>query len=328
MKTFLPVSRRLLAPVALTLLLSALPLQAVDDNGKYVTGLFIALLNRDPDALGWLYWKGLLERPNNPVSRDQLTSDFLGTPEYTGGQCLAGNANANFLACLYRIGLNREPIPSEITMWQSTSHVTVTEQIILGTEFQTLRASRLLYQTAYVTIGGLQPQDSSGLPNVEQRFMMHYLDTDGPDLVWFGRILFNSNPAGPDGNGSCPLVWNTGGQLIIEGPYPDPVIYGSFGAASPVLSNTNCWVDSARSQLTRTQGGWDVTVFVKFLPAFSSRTAAHRIYGQGGNKEGLVPPWTDAGSWMDTVTQPNGGTATVRKEYIRLGGRVIAIENH
>ena len=57
---------------ALLLAAMAAPLWAQQDNGTFVTSLYIATHNRNPDPSGWLYWKGLLD--TGSLTRDRETN--------------------------------------------------------------------------------------------------------------------------------------------------------------------------------------------------------------------------------------------------------------
>ena len=257
MTAILPMARTFFGAAALAILFSTVPLQAQftpGDNGTFVTSVYIAVLNRDPDVLGWIYWKGQLDR--NALTRDQLTADFLGTPEYTNTGCPA--THGSFLTCLYQRALNRAPDTDGFNYWigllnSGYTRVWVTEQFMAGQEFSNAQGSRLSYATAYVTSTEDPASSTSGSSGVPQQFIVHFANPYGYADIAFGRILLNSNPNGPDGNGACELVWDSQRNLILN----SPDVWGVFGTGSP-LTNANCSVDPARSQLTATAGGYDV----------------------------------------------------------------------
>ena len=125
----------------------------------------------------------------------------------------AGATNSTFLNCLYIDALNRNPDQGGFNFWSGLLNAGYTrswvvEQFIAGPEFQNTRASRLGYHTAVVTVTGVNPLNGSGPSGVAQQFTVHYSNPYGYSDILAGQILFNADPNGLNGNGSCEIAWN------------------------------------------------------------------------------------------------------------------------
>lgn len=80
----------------------------------WVTANYVAVLGRNPDPGGWVYWTGWVNANGGPTAQPLLTSAFLTSGEYCGffGQpagCTNPPDSAQFLTLLYQNALGRAP---------------------------------------------------------------------------------------------------------------------------------------------------------------------------------------------------------------------------
>ncbi|MBC8168103.1 MAG: DUF4214 domain-containing protein [Bryobacteraceae bacterium] len=79
-------------------------------GGRFVAGLYVGLLDRDPEFAGWLFQRRALFE--NAVDQTALVSNFMTSAEYIAK---FGNPNpAQFVTLLYRYILLRDPSPAEV----------------------------------------------------------------------------------------------------------------------------------------------------------------------------------------------------------------------
>jgi hypothetical protein len=78
--------------------------------GRFIAGLYVGLLNRDPEYGGWLFQRSALA--SGKFSHADLVNNFLNSAEYT--QRFGNPSNQEFVRLLYRYILLREPTPAEI----------------------------------------------------------------------------------------------------------------------------------------------------------------------------------------------------------------------
>lgn len=303
MNVFQACGRSLFGATLIALAATAIPLKAQDANDKFVTGIYIAVLNRNPDPSGWIYYTGYLR--SGTLNRDQLTGAFLASQEFANA-CPGGPTNNGvFLQCLYLHALNRPYDQGGYDFWlgllnSGYTQVWVTQQFVGGDEFRTVRAAQLQYRSAYTTATSVNTIAGPG------RFTVHYTNAYGPPDIAYGYVLFNNNPNGPDGSG-CMVLWDIYGNLALLSPSGQ--LWGSVGQ-STALQNQYCIIDPAHSQKTQTSDGYDVTVAVIFTDSFAMSAMAanaHQIYGTGLNTEGLASAWNEIGAWDPQSTGPTGG---------------------
>ncbi len=144
-------------------------------NSYWLTANYIAVLGRQPDAAGWIWWMGVLS--SGGVTQTQLTADFMADAEYCGffsqpAGCSNPPSDSQFLTTLYQNALGRAPDQSGWNYWigQLASGVARTQVVsdFIGTsEFQGKYggfyntytagyANPLAYTTATSVVGGAE----------------------------------------------------------------------------------------------------------------------------------------------------------------------------
>jgi hypothetical protein len=79
-------------------------------GGRFVVGLYLGLLGRDPEFGGWLFQRNALA--TNQVSQEQLVANFLGSAEFTGKY--GPLTNEAFVNLMYVQVLGRNPSLGEV----------------------------------------------------------------------------------------------------------------------------------------------------------------------------------------------------------------------
>jgi hypothetical protein len=124
-------------------------------GGRFVAGLYVGLLDRDPEYGGWLFQRRALQE--GIVDQTALVANFLGSAEY---RLKFGNpGKADFVRLLYRYILLREPSQAE-TDWQAGNlgdgslarRVEMARQILNSAEFRIGTGPRLSAFLLYATL--------------------------------------------------------------------------------------------------------------------------------------------------------------------------------
>ncbi len=129
--------------------------------GRFVAGLYVGLLNRDPEFGGWQFQRNALLQ--GIVSQDQLVSNFLNTAEYQ--LKYPNQSNEAFVRMLYQQVMLRNATQGEVDFQVSalnsgTSRTTMAKLFLTFPEFQNGRGARLLAFLYYATLLNRDP--SSG----------------------------------------------------------------------------------------------------------------------------------------------------------------------
>lgn len=116
MKKILNQTIRLLAlmlPVLLFVVLCNVPVAYASsgDREAYVTRLYQLCLNREPDPVGFSTWVSQLQKKK--ITWGTATYGFVFSNELKRRNI----NNQEFVTILYRVMLNREPAPSEVSYW-------------------------------------------------------------------------------------------------------------------------------------------------------------------------------------------------------------------
>jgi hypothetical protein len=130
-------------------------LQAAEFNaaGRFVAGLYTALLDRDPEYGGWLFQRNAISTgQTNPLS---LVSNFLSSEEYK--LKFGTQTDRQFIQSLYRSVLLREAQPQEITLQASAlagglTRVQLASAILYSAEFQKNSGPRVTAFLLYATL--------------------------------------------------------------------------------------------------------------------------------------------------------------------------------
>ena len=146
-------------------------------------------------------------------------------------------------------------------------------------------------------------------PNGVSDLQVVYLD--------FGTSIFAAN--------SCIVAYvSYGNGLYLFNDASNGLVSGSITAGgSGALSNSQCTISGAGGSVLMDGDDLTVPVAITFAGGF---TGAKNIYGLAQNYEGANGGWQMLGGW-----NPGGGSAASTnpvREYIRMGGRVVAIETH
>jgi hypothetical protein len=124
-------------------------------GGRFVAGLYVGLLDRDPEYGGWLFQRRALQE--GIVDQTALVANFLGSAEY---RLKFGNpGKADFVRLLYRYILLREPSQAE-TDWQAGNlgdgslarRVEMARQFLNSAEFRIGTGPRLSAFLLYATL--------------------------------------------------------------------------------------------------------------------------------------------------------------------------------
>jgi hypothetical protein len=155
------------------------------------------------------------------------------------------------------------------------------------------------------------PSSGSG---ISQTFSFVYSDPNGyTDLSWM-QMLINSNLTGL---AACYPHYDrpSNSMMLLNDAATGWLGSVTLGTAN-TLQNSQCSVNAQISSASGAGNNLTVNLAIVFNTGFSG---AKNIYMQAVDTGGMQTGWQQRGTW--TVPQ----AATV-KEYIRVGGRLIAIE--
>jgi hypothetical protein len=130
-------------------------------GGRFVAGLYVGLLFRDPEFQGWLFQRNALSV--GVVTQDQLVANFLNSPEYILRN--PNQTNQQFVEMLYLQVLGRAGSPSEVAAHTgrldsgALTRVQTARNFLNSDEFRIRQASRLSAYLLYATL--LQRDPSS-----------------------------------------------------------------------------------------------------------------------------------------------------------------------
>ena len=96
--------------------------EAQPTDAQFLTGEYFGVLGRPPDATGWAYWYQYHPFLGSQLTRDQLSTSFLGTAEYCNyfGQtagCTTTPSDGQFLTLLFNRALGRPPDSAGFNYW-------------------------------------------------------------------------------------------------------------------------------------------------------------------------------------------------------------------
>jgi hypothetical protein len=122
-------------------------------GGRFIAGLYVGLLDRNPEFTGWAFQRRALA--GRIVTSDQLVSNFLGGPEYAAR--FGPLTNTDFVRQMYRQVLFREAADEEVTFYESvllggSSRTAVARSFLGSTEFRISTAKRLTILLLYFTL--------------------------------------------------------------------------------------------------------------------------------------------------------------------------------
>jgi hypothetical protein len=273
------------------------------DNGAYVSANYIGVLARNPDPGGWIWQKSHLD---NGMSRDDMTSSFIGGPEFAYRRTLTSpqvpcSSNARtFVQCLYEAALKRTPSSGEIDGWVIYPQLNATQGIITSAESGLVNASAFTYRTDYVTPTHAAPVGTVAA-GTQILLTVRYANAYGISDVQGGQIIVNAGTGPVNGAGACYIGWDyTGGLHLSYASVPT----GRAGVAGPAMISPYCTIVPGNSSIS-TANGFSLTLAISFPASF---TGAHTIYSFGTNREGLSSAWTPLGVLFVGTTSTNPRT--------------------
>jgi hypothetical protein len=141
--------------------------------GRYVAGLYVGLLGRDPEYAGWLYQRNAML--TNIATPQQLVRNFLNSTEY--GLKYGSPTDADFVKLLYRNILLREPSDQEVTNQVNALHdpqnpnfgrVDMASAFLLSPEFRLKSGPRLMAFNIAAGLYGRDPQDGERMAMMDE----------------------------------------------------------------------------------------------------------------------------------------------------------------
>ena len=120
-------------------------------GGLYIVKLYLAVLNRDPDYGGWLYWFNAYQA-STPTSA--ILASFLSSPEFTSRY---GNlTDSAFVTLVYQNVLGRQPDPSGLQYYvnllgsNQLTRAAVFDQFVQSSEYGTKISPRAYANLLYM----------------------------------------------------------------------------------------------------------------------------------------------------------------------------------
>ena len=230
------ISKTVMTALGAMLLLPSIALAQPGTNSYWVTANYIAVLGRQPDPGGWIFWTAQL---NGSIPQTQLTDNFMSNGEYCGffglaGGCSSPPTDSQFLTLLYQNALGRQPDPSGFQFWLTqlgggVARDAVVADFISTSEFQQRYGSfctayrpgyvnPLSFATSASVTGGVQTTltvtyaNSGGTPDIANGTVQ----IDGCTINW------DTNPADVTLSGGsseyCSAVSQTGPATVVGNP--------------------------------------------------------------------------------------------------------------
>ncbi len=293
------------------------------DNGQFVTAAYIAVLNRLPDATGWIYWKGVL---GQGVPRVAVTDTFLNPNGEYAGVCpgalpVGSPTNGAFITCLYNHALGRNPDPDALTnginaLNAGYSRAALTDDTIASWEFHVVNGvdpNRLAYNASWVGMNEDLPIPNPTV-NIPQQYTFHFKNSAyGVTDVMGGQIVFSSNPNAVTSYQGCQIEWRYWGELYLAGPYgiSSDSQFGQNGSLGP-LSGTVCSLNTGSSTKSPSSDGlgYDVRFWVTF-----TTPGPYKIWANGADSQWEWGTWVSPGT---TNVAASGGTFTVSAPTVQV----------
>jgi hypothetical protein len=286
-----PISRIILLALAAAALAPTVAHAQPFSTNYWVTANYIAVLGRNPDPAGWVYYTGA------GIGQTQLTVDFLASGEYCGffGQpanCTNPPDNSQFLALLYQNALGRAPDPTGWTSYlgqlaSGVSPAQIVYDFISSQEFSTLYgayctsyfpgyATPLAYSTTASAVGG-----------TTTAFTVTYASPSGTSDIVSGQVQFDSATG-------CYAEWS--------GPISAPTFW---------LNGTSAGCSLNPGSSIASVPGNPRSIAVTFMLTFSEQNfvGTHQVTAWGLDAENLETPPQTLGSFV--VTQGQDFTLSV-----------------
>lgn len=126
-------------------------------GGRFIAGLYVGLLGRDPEFGGWLFQRNALV--TGGITQAQLVANFLGSQEF---QLKYGAlSDADYVRLLYRNVLGREgsdaEVANQLAALPALGRIGMALNFLNSTEFRTRVDSRLTAFLLYATLLGRGP---------------------------------------------------------------------------------------------------------------------------------------------------------------------------
>ena len=255
----------------------------------WVTANYLAVLGRQPDPGGWLYWTAwVAANGNNQTARLQFTADLLASAEYCGffsqaAGCTNPPSDGQFLTLLYQNALGRPPDQDGWTFWlgqlaNGVSRAQVVYDFINTTEFSgdyggfcnsysPGYANPLAYVTSASAVGGQ-----------ETTVTVTYASPSGTTDLASGQIYFDSSTG-------CSVEWAN----PPSGPRTVTLDSGSTG----------CSLNQANSSVGTVPGNPKALAVTLSLTFFEQNfVGTHEVYAWGLDSEDLPSPTQDLGAFV------------------------------
>ena len=297
------ISRIILVALAAAALAPTVAQAQPFSTNYWVTANYLAVLGRNPDPSGWVYWTAWVNANGGPTAQPLLTSALLASAEYCGFFGLSAGCTPNdgqFLTELYQNALGRAPDQAGWTFYLGllADGVTPTQIVydfISSAEFTNLYgayctaffpgyATPLAYSTSASAVGG-----------TTTAFTVTYASPSGTNDIVSGQVQFDSAIG-------CYVEWS--------GPTSAPTFW---------LNGTSAGCSLNPGSSIAAVPGNPQSIAVTFMLTFSEQSfvGTHQVTAWGLNAENLETPPQPLGSFVVTQGQDftfsslPGGTVTV-----------------
>jgi hypothetical protein len=137
-------------------------------SSRFVAGLYVGLLNRDPEFSGWSFQLQALL--STATTQEELVRNFLESPEFK--LKYSGQAREAFIRMLYRQVLFREVAPSELSFHADTlaslSRTQVAKNFLNSAEFRLGAEHRVTVFLVYACLRGSDASQAELIRQVEE----------------------------------------------------------------------------------------------------------------------------------------------------------------
>jgi hypothetical protein len=149
-----------------------------------------------------------------------------------------------------------------------------------------------------------------------QTFNFVYSDTGGWANVNNAQVNFNTAITGANG---CYIGWNHAGWIVLMNDAGTTWVGSLTLGSSGSIHNSQCTVIGTGSGTSGSRNNLTLTLNMTFSSSFAGTQNIYMFAADSGS----ATPWVNMGTW---TVPSGGGVLSLKKEYIRLGNRVIAVE--
>jgi hypothetical protein len=272
-------------------------------NNFATTSAYLAVLGRDPDPGGWIYWRGTVASGAN--TQLDVYNFFLIGPEYATRY---GTPDAaQFLTILYQDALLREPDAGGYAFWLGAlTEGTLTEPqivacFIYGGEYASNAngAYASTYQTAPVTTTGMSQSGNGQIGTSIQTISIGYtnpLNTSTYSDIASGEVFIGPDPTASTTNG-CYVQWFSNNTFVL---YDGASSYTGTGGSASSLNGTYCsLVLYGGTGVVQNANGYTVTLALTYnapMGGANGSVLTDPVWTDAMNNEGLATGWVNEGS--------------------------------